>query len=314
MGEPSGKRSLHLRLEARLYDELQQLAGEAGSSIADLVRELLERALRDRTHLDILTDVKATGQKLDRLAQAQAGALTTLQQRLGTIEQLICSADANAASRYALDFARHYDLFKSTRYGIWELQTIIVHVLEYAMLTHGNSREVAYKFHADCQDASSRGFKRFRATVEQDIAAIDAGAPAPLQPPPAPELTFACRPSCQTTHAEAGDEGALNPAFLRHPLQVQPHAIRTATALPATRSGRGRDAGHRPPSKPSQRRLQPWLRRAAVPQPQHGPGTHLLYRAAVLAVAVPHPRRRRGAAQPTPDRRSAHLSLGVVPR
>ena len=199
MGEPSGKRSLHLRLEARLYDQLQQLAGEAGSSIADLVRELLERALRDRTHLDILTDVKATGQKLDRLAQAQAGALTTLQQRLGTIEQLICSADANAASRYTLDFARHYDLFKSTRYGIWELQTIIVHVLEYAMATHGNSREVAYKFHADCQDASSRGFKRFRATVEQDIAAIDAGAPAPLQPPPAPELP--------NDTAEAGDEG-----------------------------------------------------------------------------------------------------------
>ena len=199
MGEPSGKRSLHLRLEARLYDELQQLAGEAGSSIADLVRELLERALRDRTHLDILTDVKATGQKLDRLAQAQAGALTTFQQRLSTIEQLICSADANAASRYTLDFARHYDLFKSTRYGIWELQTIIVHVLEYAMLTHGNSREVAYKFHADCQDASSRGFKRFRATVEQDIAAIDAGAPTPLQPPPAPELP--------NDTAEAGDEG-----------------------------------------------------------------------------------------------------------
>ena len=125
--------------------------------------------------------------------------MAALHQRLGGIEQLICSADANAASRYALDFARHYDLFKSTRYGIWELQTIIVHVLEYAMLTHGNSREVAYKFHADCQDASSRGFKRFRATVEQDIAAIDAGAPTPLQPPPAPELP--------NDTAEAGDEG-----------------------------------------------------------------------------------------------------------
>ena len=107
-------------------------------------------------------------------------------------------------SRYALDFARHYDLFKSTRYGIWELQTIIVHVLEYAMLTHGNSREVAYKFHADCQDASSQGFKRFRATVEQDIAAIDAGAPAPLQPPPAPELTFALPPELPNDTRRSG--------------------------------------------------------------------------------------------------------------
>ena len=69
MGEPSGKRSLHLRLEARLHDELQQLAGEAGRGIADLVRDLLERALRDRTHLDILNYAKATARKLDQLAQ-----------------------------------------------------------------------------------------------------------------------------------------------------------------------------------------------------------------------------------------------------
>ena len=33
MGEPSGKRSLHLRLEARLHDELQQLAGEHGFTL-----------------------------------------------------------------------------------------------------------------------------------------------------------------------------------------------------------------------------------------------------------------------------------------
>ena len=198
MGEPSGKRSLHLRLEARLHDELQQLAGEAGSSIADLVRELA-RARAARPDASGHPDRRQSHRAEARPAGAGTSrrALTTLQQRLGTIEQLICSADANAASRYALDFARHYDLFKSTRYGIWELQTIIVHVLEYAMLTHGNSREVAYKFHADCQDASSKGFKRFRATVEQDIAAIDAGAPAPLQPPPAPSA-FAS-PSCQTT-------------------------------------------------------------------------------------------------------------------
>ena len=133
-------------------------------------------------------------------------ALPTLHQRLVGIEQLICSADANAASRDALDFTRHYNLFKSTRYGIWELQTIIVHVLEYAMLTHGNSREVAYKFHADCQDASSKGFERFGPRVTQDIAAIDAGAPAPLQPPPAPELAFALPPEPPDNTPEAGEE------------------------------------------------------------------------------------------------------------
>ena len=218
MGEPSGKRSLHLRLDAKLYDELQQLAGEAGSGTADLVRDLLERALRDRTHLDILNYAKATERKLDQLVQTQANGLAALYQRLGGIEQLICSADANAARRYALDFARHHNLFESTRYGIWELQTVIIHVLEYAMLTHGNSREVAYKFHADCQDVSSRNFKRFLATVvELDIAAIDAGAPAPLQPPPTPELTFALPPELpddaeNTLEAEDGEPESSLPA------------------------------------------------------------------------------------------------------
>ena len=43
--------------------------------------------------------------------------------------------------------------------------------------------------------------------VEQDIAAIDAGAPAPLQPPPAPELAFALPPELPNDTAEAGEEG-----------------------------------------------------------------------------------------------------------
>ena len=200
---------LGLRLDPASTERLEALSRKTGTPITTLGRELLQAALKDDANTDLVTLVEAMRKRLTRMEQAQADALTALHQRLAGIEQLICSADANAAQRYALDFTRHYELFKSTRYGIWELQTVSVHVLEYAMLTHGNSREVAYKFHADCQDASSRGFKRFRATVEEDIAAIDAGAPAPLQPPPAPELAFA-RPSelpddAENT-AEAGEE------------------------------------------------------------------------------------------------------------
>ena len=202
----NSKRSVYVRFDKEVHDRLQQMSQNGGESITELVRNLVERALEKNTHTELLVQTQALTRSVAQIVQMLGHALPTLHQRLGGIEQLICSADANAARRYALDFARHYDLFKSTRYGIWELQTIIVHVLEYAMLTHGNSREVAYKFHADCQDASSRGFKRFRATVEQDIAAIDAGAPAPLQPPPAPELTFALPPEPPDDTAEAGEE------------------------------------------------------------------------------------------------------------
>ena len=197
---------LGLRLDPASTERLEALSRKTGTPITTLGRELLQAALKDDANTDLVTLVEAMRKRLVSMEQAQANGLAALHQRLVGIEQLICSADANAAQRDALDFARHYDLFKSTRYGIWELQTVSVHVLEYAMLTHGNSREVAYKFHADCQDASSRGFKRFRATVEEDIAAIDAGAPAPLQPPPTPELAFAQPSELSDDTAEAGKE------------------------------------------------------------------------------------------------------------
>ena len=202
----NSKRPVTVRFDKEVHARLQQMSQDSGESITELVRNLVERALEKNTHTELLVQTQALARRVAQIEQMLGHALPTLHQRLGGIEQLICSADANAAQRDALDFARHFNLFSSTRYGIWELQTIIVHVLEYAMLTHGNSREVAYKFHADCQDASSKGFERFEATVTQDIAAIDAGAPAPLQPPPAPELAFALPPEPPDNTPEAGEE------------------------------------------------------------------------------------------------------------
>ena len=204
----NSKRPVTVRFDKEVHDRLQQMSQDSGDSITELVRNLVERALEKNTHTELLVQTQALTRRVAQIEQMLRHALPTLHQRLAGIEQLICSADANAAQRYALDFARHHNLFESTRYGIWEVQTVIIHVLEYAMLTHGNSREVAYKFHADCQDVSSRNFKYFLDTVvEPDIAAIDAGAPAPLQPPPAPELTFARPSEPPDGTAEAGEEG-----------------------------------------------------------------------------------------------------------
>ena len=158
----NSKRPVTVRFDKEVHDRLQQMSQDSGESITELVRNLVERALEKNTHTELLVQTQALTRRVAQIEQMVGHALPTLHQRLAGIEQLICSADANAAQRDALDFARHYNLFSSTRYGIWELQTIIVHVLEYAMLTHGNSREVAYKFHADCQDASSKGFEAFR--------------------------------------------------------------------------------------------------------------------------------------------------------
>ena len=208
---------LGLRLDPASMERLEALSRKTGTPITTLGRELLQAALKDDANTDLMALVEAMTKRLGRLEQAQAKTLQILHQRLVGIEQLICTADANAARRYALDFTRHHNLFSSTRYGIWELQTVIIHVLEYAMLTHGNSREVAYKFHADCQDVSSKNFKRFRATVEQEIAEIDAGAPAPLQPPPAPKLTLALPPELPDGTPESDEEG-LEPGLPTAPV------------------------------------------------------------------------------------------------
>ena len=234
----NSKRPVTVRFDKEVHDRLQQMSQDNGDSITELVRNLVERALEKNTHTELLVQTQALTRRVAQIEQMLGHALPTLHQRLAGIEQLICSADANAAQRDALDFARHYNLFSSTRYGIWELQTIIVHVLEYAMLTHGNSREVAYKFHADCQDASSKGFERFEATVEQDIAAIDAGAPAPLQPPPTPELTFALPPEPPDNTPEAGEEG-LESALPAAPVTGAAARHPNGTGAAGNRAGEG---------------------------------------------------------------------------
>ena len=144
------------------------------------------------------------------------------------------------------------------------------------MLTHGNSREVAYKFHADCQDASSKGFNVSWPPSRRTSPRSMPAHPHRCSHRQLPSWPSPCRPSRRTTHPKRVRRSP-NPIFRQRPLPVQRHAARTATAQPPTRPGRGCDAGHRTPSEPSQRRFQPRLRRAPVPQPQHGLGTHLLY-------------------------------------
>ena len=201
MGEPSGKRSLHLRLEAKQHDQLQQLATENGSSITDLVRELLERALGDQTHLALLAHTKATEQKIGSLQQTIATMLPALHQRMGTLERLVCTADANAVRRSQLDHAKRRRLYRPLRYALWELQQIALHLLQQSMHTNGHTHEQFLARHTDCEEISERDVTTFMVKMDKACAEIDAGAPAPLQPPPAPALEI----DPATTHRQPDD-------------------------------------------------------------------------------------------------------------
>ena len=188
MAEIGSKRSLHLRLDARLHDQLQQLASENGSSIPDLTRELLERAFNDRTHLKLLTQSKRTAEQLDRLEHNVAQILPSLHQRLGTLEQLVCAVDANAIRRAPVEHIKLRHLWRNTRYALFEVQAICCHVLQHTMHTNGHKLAEIEARYAECLEGAENATVEFIPEIRELMAELDKDAPPPLQPPPPPEL------------------------------------------------------------------------------------------------------------------------------
>ena len=182
MAEVGSKRSLHLRLDARLHDQLQQLASENGSSIPDLTRELLERAFNDRTHLKLLAQSKRTTEQLERLEHNVAQILPSLHQRLGTLEQLVCAVDANAIRRAPVEHMKLRHLWRNTRYALFELQGICCHLLQQTMHTNGHKlAEIEARYAQFLQEAENV-MVEFVPEIRALMAQLDADAPPPLQP------------------------------------------------------------------------------------------------------------------------------------
>ena len=188
MAEIGSKRSLHLRLDARLHDQLQQLASESSGSIPDLIRELLERALNDRTHLALLTQSKRAAEQLDRLEHNIATHLPALHQRLGTLEQLVCAVDANAIRRAPVEHMKLRHLWRNTRYALFELQGICCHLLQQTMHTNGHKLAEIEARIDRCQEDAESQMVEFVPKIRALMAQLDADAPPPLQPPPPPDL------------------------------------------------------------------------------------------------------------------------------
>lgn len=194
MAEVGSKRSLHLRLDPRLHDQLQQLASESGGTIPDLIRELLERALNDRTHLALLTQSKRAAKQLDRLEHNVAAHLPALHQRLGTLEQLVCAVDANAIRRAPVEHMKLRHLWRNQRYALFELQCLGIQLLQQTMHTNGHKLAEIEARYAECQADAENDIAEFVPEIRELMAELDADAPAPLQPPPPPDLPPILRP------------------------------------------------------------------------------------------------------------------------
>lgn len=252
MAEDNARRVLHIRVDARQHDRLHELARHSRTAVAEVVRELLERALDPSANVELLTRTRVISNHLTALERQLGRALPTLHERLGTVEQLVCTIDANAVRRGEIEHQKHRKWWSATRYGIWELQRVMIHVLEYALRTDGHSREVARKLHADCVDASEQDFRAFLAMIDAENTALDAAAPPAVQPPPAPQIQpFTSTPPASDDitlgrmprgheHGDADQPSLFEPADLSPP--PSRNGINAASHDPVSNSANG--AGH----------------------------------------------------------------------
>ena len=234
MAEIGSKRSLHLRLDARLHDQLQQLASENGSSIPDLTRELLERAFNDRTHLKLLTQSKRTTEQLDRLEHNVATHLPALHQRLGALEQLVCAVDANAIRRAPVEHMKLRHLWRNQRYALFELQRMAIQLLQQTMHTNGHKLAEIEALIDQCQEGAESQMVAFVPKIQAIMAQLDADAPPPLQPPPPPELPPNLRPPAAPG---TGGEETATAADIPADGQEQPSLFAGHGTAPAAPNG-----------------------------------------------------------------------------
>lgn len=249
MAEAGSKRSLHLRLDARLHDQLQQLASESGSSVPDLTRELLERAFNDRTHLELLAQSKRTTEQLDRLEHNIATHLRALHQRLGTLERLVCAVDANAVRRAPVEHMKLRHLWRNQRYALFELQGIASQLLQQTMHTNGHKLAEIEARHAELREGAENAIVALVVKIREIMAQLDTDAPPPLQPPPPPELPPILRapPAPRTGEDEAPTTANIPATAAAHgaaaepgqPAQEQPSLFAGSGAAPAAPNDAG---------------------------------------------------------------------------
>ena len=184
----NSRRSVTVRFEKEVHDRLQALSQTSGENVTELVRNLVERALRQDSSIELLARSQAIADQLDRLEHNVATHLPALHQRLGTLEQLVCAVDANAIRRAPVEHMKLRHLWRNTRYALFELQGICCHLLQQTMHTNGHKlAEIEARYAQFLQEAENV-MVEFVPEIRALMAQLDADAPPPLQPPPPPEL------------------------------------------------------------------------------------------------------------------------------
>ena len=232
----NSRRSVTVRFEKEVHDRLQALSQTSGENVTELVRNLVERALRQDTSTELLARSQALADQLDRLEHNVATHLPALHQRLGALEQLVCAVDANAARRAPVEHMKLRHLWRNQRYALFELQGICCHLLQQTMHTNGHKlAEIEARYAQFLQEAEN-AIVAFVPKIREIMAQLDADAPPPLQPPPTPELPPILRPPVAPS---TGEDETSTAADIPADGQEQPNLFTGNGASPPTANGTG---------------------------------------------------------------------------
>ena len=233
----SNKRSVYVRFERDVHDRLQALSQTSGENVTELVRNLVERALRQDTSTELLARSQALA---DRLEHNIATHLPALHRRLGALEQLVCAVDANAIRRAPVEHMKLRHLWRNQRYALFELQGICCHLLQQTMHTNGHKlAEIEARYAQFLQEAES-AIVAFVPKIREIMAQLDADAPAPLQPPPPPELPPILRPPAAPS---TGEDETSTAADIPAAVEEQPSLFAGHGAAPPAANGAANGSG-----------------------------------------------------------------------
>ena len=230
------KRSVTVRFERDVHERLQALSQTSGENLTELVRNLVERALNRDLSTELMARSHALAAQLDRLEHNVATHLPALHQRLGTLEQLVCAVDANAIRRAPVEHMKLRHLWRNQRYALFELQRMAIQVLQQTMHTNGHKLAEIEALIDKCQEGAESDMVAFVPKIREIMAQLDADAPPPLQPPPAPELLPIRRPPAAPS---TGEDETSTAADIPADGQEQPNLFTGNGASPPTANGTG---------------------------------------------------------------------------
>ena len=205
-------RTITTRLPPATHDRLLRMSKEANENVAEIVRQLLARALDDQPAEHLVTSLMTLNSRLTAIAgqlATLAPMLSALHTRLMRVEQLACLIDANATHRREIDHRIGWKQWSQIQSDLMEVQEAVFATFETCMAARGKTRAQSLSFYDRLRTSSKESFDTFRTTVLARCAEMEATAPSLLHPAPISEEEQQALEALRTSPVVADIDGEL---------------------------------------------------------------------------------------------------------